>query len=91
MLLGGIPHLRLSDALLLPPFLLLLPTVTVNISNIAPLPQRLSQNGSNIVVNGKQAMLFRPVIHLFGRKNRTLNGEVSRHLLYCTCFRTKIT
>jgi hypothetical protein len=48
----------------------------VNISNISPLPQRLSQNGSNIVVNGKQAMLFRPVIHLFGRKNRTLNGEV---------------
>jgi hypothetical protein len=54
----------------------LLPAVTVNISSIAPLPQRLSQNGSDVVVNGKQAMLFRPVIHLFGRKNRTLNGEV---------------
>lgn len=50
----------------------------MNISNIAPLPQQLSQNGSSVVVNGKQAMLFRPVIHLFGRKNRTLNGEVSQ-------------
>ncbi|WIA16610.1 hypothetical protein OEZ85_013277 [Tetradesmus obliquus] len=57
---------------------------TVNISNIAPLPQQLSQNGSSVVVNGKQAMLFRPVIHLFGRKNRTLNGEVIKELEYDT-------
>lgn len=60
------------------------PAVTVNISDIYPLPQKLSQNGSNIVVNGKQAMLFRPVIHLFGNKNRTLNGEVLKELEYDT-------
>jgi hypothetical protein len=70
--------LLLRLLLLAPALLYLLPTVTVNISSIAPLPQRLSQNGSDVVVNGKQAMLFRPVIHLFGRKNRTLNGEVGQ-------------
>ncbi|KAF6263487.1 hypothetical protein COO60DRAFT_412512 [Scenedesmus sp. NREL 46B-D3] len=57
---------------------------TVNISSIAPLPQRLSQNGSDVVVNGKQAMLLRPIIHLFGRKNRTMNGEVIKELEYDT-------
>lgn len=60
--------------------LLLLPhaaaAVTVNVSGVAPLSQNLTQGGENLEIDGKQALLFRPVIHLFGRKNRTLDGEV---------------
>ena len=50
--------------------------VTVNISNIYPLSVPLSQNGSLVRVDGSQEMLLRPVIHLFGNKNRTLDGKV---------------
>lgn len=50
--------------------------VTVNVSGIFPLLQNLTQAGENVEADGKQALLFRPVIHLFGRKNRTLDGEV---------------
>jgi hypothetical protein len=50
--------------------------VTVNISNIYPLSVPLAQNGSLVRVDGNQEMLFRPVIHLFGNKNRTLDGKV---------------
>lgn len=53
--------------------------------------QNLTQNGENVKIDGKQALLFRPVIHLFGSKNRTLNGDViqvrytvASHTLYVT-------
>jgi hypothetical protein len=52
------------------------PAVTVNVTDIYPLTQNLTQNGLNLKVDGVQEMLFRPVIHLFGQKNRTLDGKV---------------
>eukprot|EP00878_Enallax_costatus_P028568 GHUV01030865.1.p1 GENE.GHUV01030865.1~~GHUV01030865.1.p1 ORF type:complete len:509 (+),score=149.61 GHUV01030865.1:466-1992(+) len=55
---------------------------TVNVSNIFPLVQNLTQNGESVKVDGKQQLLFRPVIHLFGRKNRTLAGEVIKDIEY---------
>lgn len=55
---------------------------TVNVSDIYPLAQNLSQNGSAIKVDGNQEMLFRPVIHLFGNKNKSLDGSVIRELEY---------
>lgn len=55
---------------------MLLPAVTVNISNIYPLSVPLTQNGSAVRVDGNTEMLFRPVIHLFGHKNKTLDGRV---------------
>jgi hypothetical protein len=36
----------------------------------------LTQNGSLVRVDGNQEMLFRPVIHLFGNKNKTLDGKI---------------
>lgn len=56
--------------------------VTVNVSNLHPLAVPLTQNGSMVRVDGNQEMLFRPVIHLFGNKNRTLDGKV---LKVCVC------
>eukprot|EP00775_Hariotina_reticulata_P009794 gene9794-9952_t len=53
---------------------------TLNISNIHPLVQNLTQNGSNVVVNGQQQLLLRPMIHLFGHKNKSLDGTVLREL-----------
>jgi hypothetical protein len=50
--------------------------VTVNVSNLHPLAVPLTQNGSMVRVDGNQEMLFRPVIHLFGNKNRTLDGKI---------------
>lgn len=55
---------------------------TVNVTNVYPLLQNLTQNGENVKVDGKQQLLFRPVIHLFGRKNRTLDGEVIKEIEY---------
>lgn len=52
------------------------PAVTVNVSNIFPLAENLTQNGMNVKVDGNQEMLFRPVIHLYGAKNKTLDGKV---------------
>ncbi len=57
--------------------------VTVNISNIYPLSVPLTQNGSLVRVDGNQEMLFRPVIHLFGNKNRTLDGKVLKVCWAC--------
>lgn len=54
--------------------------VTLNISNIHPLVQNLTQNSSNVVVNGQQQLLLRPMIHLFGHKNKSLDGTVLREL-----------
>lgn len=50
--------------------------VTVNVSRLYPLTVPLTQNGTAVRVDGTPEMLFRPVIHLFGNKNRTLSGEV---------------
>jgi hypothetical protein len=52
------------------------PAVTVNVSRLYPLTVPLTQNGTAVRVDGTPEMLFRPVIHLFGNKNRTLSGEV---------------
>ncbi|KAF8065490.1 hypothetical protein HT031_003091 [Scenedesmus sp. PABB004] len=57
-------------------------TFTLNVSNIAPLPTNLTQNGTALSLDGKPALLFRPVVHLFGRKNRTLDGTVLKELEY---------
>jgi hypothetical protein len=48
----------------------------VNVSNLHPLSVPLTQNGSLVRVDGNQEMLFRPVIHLFGNKNKTLDGKI---------------
>lgn len=56
--------------------------VTVNVTNLHPLAVPLTQNGSMVKVDGNQEMLFRPVIHLFGNKNRTLDGKI---LKVCVC------
>jgi hypothetical protein len=55
---------------------LYVPAVTVNVSRLYPLTVPLTQNGSAVRVDGTPEMLFRPVIHLFGNKNRTLSGEM---------------
>jgi hypothetical protein len=47
------------------------------VSDIHPVGQNLTQNGTAIMAsNGQPEMLFRPVIHLFGSKNKTLDGKV---------------
>jgi len=33
-----------------------------------------------VVVDGEQQMLLRPVIHLFGHKNKSLDGTVLKEL-----------
>lgn len=55
---------------------------TVNVSNLHPLSVPLTQNGSLVRVDGNQEMLFRPVIHLFGNKNKTLDGKILKDLEY---------
>jgi len=54
--------------------------VTLNVSNIYPLVKNLTQNGTNVVVGGKQQLLLRPMIHLFGHKNKSLDGTVLQQL-----------
>ncbi len=56
--------------------------VTVNVSGIAPLAQNLTQNGSTLSIKGKPALLFRPVLQLFGQKSRSLDGTIIKELEY---------
>lgn len=53
------------------------PAVTVNISSIGPLARNLTQNGDQVLMasDDTPALLFRPVVHLFGRKSRNLDGS----------------
>lgn len=63
-----------------------LSAVTVNVSNLHPLAVPLTQNGSQVRVDGNQEMLFRPVIHLFGNKNRTLDGKILKVSNTALCY-----
>lgn len=51
-------------------------------TGISPPGLNLTQNGSDVEVDGKQQLLLRPVLHIYGAKNRTLNGEVVKDLEY---------
>lgn len=51
--------------------------VTINISSIAPMAQMLTQNGDQVLLaaDDSPALLFRPVLQLFGRRSRNLDGS----------------
>jgi hypothetical protein len=45
------------------------------VSNIAPLAQKLTQNGAALTDSeGVAQLLIRPVLQVFGRMNRTIEG-----------------